>query len=126
MRSHIFNSGPNMGVTTTSASPWEAQKYVPANFQPGAVAYGANRRWSAGLGSKLGPVVLADPAQPQPQQQEHKAADCPVCKVGRTGTLLGDRRSTLGQKQPPPPGVCCQKTPDGATVCSDGSAFPPN
>lgn len=33
--------------------------------------------------------------------------------------------ATLGQKQPPPPGVCCQKTQDGGSICSTGQGFPP-
>jgi len=33
--------------------------------------------------------------------------------------------ATLGQKKPPPPGVCCQKTPDGGAICSTGQGFPP-
>lgn len=32
---------------------------------------------------------------------------------------------TLGQKQPPPPGVCCQATRDGGVICSTGKGFPP-
>jgi hypothetical protein len=33
-------------------------------------------------------------------------------------------RRELG-KQPPPPGVCCQKDQAGNTVCSDGRIYPP-
>lgn len=32
---------------------------------------------------------------------------------------------SLGQKRPPPPGVCCQLDPAGNTVCSDGKIYPP-
>jgi hypothetical protein len=32
---------------------------------------------------------------------------------------------SLGYGHPPPPGVCCQATPDGGTVCSDGFRGPP-
>lgn len=39
--------------------------------------------------------------------------------------LSGDRRARLGVGHPPPPGVCCQATPDGGTVCSDGFVGPP-
>lgn len=35
------------------------------------------------------------------------------------------RRPSLGFGHPPPPGVCCQATPDGGTVCSDGFVGPP-
>jgi hypothetical protein len=34
--------------------------------------------------------------------------------------LAGLPRRRLGYGHPPPPGVCCQATPDGGTVCSDG------
>lgn len=36
--------------------------------------------------------------------------------------LAGD--SSLGYGHPPPPGVCCQATPDGGTICSDGFVGP--
>ena len=32
---------------------------------------------------------------------------------------------SLGYGHPPPPGVCCQATPDGGTICSDGFVGPP-
>lgn len=31
----------------------------------------------------------------------------------------------IGQKPPPPPGVCCQLTPDGGSVCSNGLVYNP-
>ncbi len=43
----------------------------------------------------------------------------------RPATLEGFPSRGLGQKQPPPPGVCCQLDPAGNTVCSDGQIFPP-
>ena len=42
----------------------------------------------------------------------------------RPAAVLGGFRSGLGQKQPPPLGVCCQLDPAGNTVCSDGQIFP--
>lgn len=35
------------------------------------------------------------------------------------------RSTTLGQKKAPPPGVCCQATQDGGSICSTGQGFPP-
>ncbi len=32
----------------------------------------------------------------------------------------------MGQRLPPPPGVCCQSTQDGGVICSNGRGFPPN
>ena len=46
------------------------------------------------------------------------ARPCPNC-----GGV--SHRSVMGQKQPPPPGVCCQLDPAGNTVCSDGNIYPP-
>ncbi len=31
----------------------------------------------------------------------------------------------IGQRPPPPPGVCCQKTADGGSVCSNGLVYNP-
>lgn len=36
--------------------------------------------------------------------------------------LAGD--PSLGYGHPPPSGVCCQATPDGGTICSDGFVGP--
>jgi len=38
--------------------------------------------------------------------------------------LGGVQRRSLGTGHPPPPGVCCQATQDGGTVCSDGFVGP--
>lgn len=38
--------------------------------------------------------------------------------------LAGLVDRSLGYGHPPPPGVCCQATPDGGTVCSDGFVGP--
>lgn len=38
--------------------------------------------------------------------------------------LAGLRDRSLGYGHPPPPGVCCQATQDGGTVCSDGFIGP--
>lgn len=40
-------------------------------------------------------------------------------------TLLGLCGRSIGFSHPPPPGVCCQATADGGTVCSDGFIGPP-
>jgi hypothetical protein len=45
---------------------------------------------------------------------------CPLC-----GQTRHEGRKSLGYGHPPPPGVCCQATPDGGTVCSDGFIGPP-
>jgi hypothetical protein len=58
-------------------------------------------------------------------------ADMGFRPVGLAGkprcTGCGKRHSParMGQKQPPPPGVCCQKDPQGNTVCSNGRIYPP-
>jgi hypothetical protein len=44
---------------------------------------------------------------------------------GYTQTYSPSRRG-LGQKLPPPPGVCCQKDARGNTICSDGKGYSPN
>lgn len=142
MRTHIFGAGPNTGPDATYGDHWE--RFRTWQAPQGAVAYGADRAWNTGLG-----------------------AECPVCKAGRRGTLLGRStadpyvcdacklagagvrlevcprcpehtlykvgagegdprlRKALGQKRPPPPGICCQRTPDGGVICSDGTGFPP-
>lgn len=38
--------------------------------------------------------------------------------------LAGLSGATLGVGHPPAPGVCCQATQDGGTVCSDGFIGP--
>lgn len=38
--------------------------------------------------------------------------------------LNGLAGSRLSSGHPPAPGVCCQATPDGGTVCSDGFIGP--
>lgn len=38
--------------------------------------------------------------------------------------LNGLPHRSLGYGHPPPPGVCCQATQDGGTVCSDGFVGP--
>lgn len=63
----------------------------------GLTAYGSPRAWSHGLGH-LKPVPMR-------------------------GLGLSPHRA-LG-KQPPPPGVCCQRDARGNTICSDGRGYPP-
>jgi hypothetical protein len=79
------------------------------------------------LGLPLGPT--APGALPQKHWEEVEEAQgdqvatlsgiCPHC--GGT-SHLGSR---MGQKRPPPPGVCCQLDQAGNTVCSDGQIYPP-
>jgi hypothetical protein len=38
--------------------------------------------------------------------------------------LNGLSHRSLGYGHPPPPGVCCQATQDGGTICSDGFVGP--
>lgn len=89
-------------------------------------------RYSGPLPSPLGPTPLVGvpwgnwptapwdrwPSDEKVPLSAHLEGSCPHCgQVSHLG-------SRMGQKRPPPPGVCCQKDPAGNTVCSDGQIFP--
>lgn len=43
---------------------------------------------------------------------------------GHAHPELAGVHPSLAYGHPPPPGVCCQATPDGGTICSDGFVGP--